>query len=140
MSTHNIPSNIDHDALLSALQVAIPSKRADSFYENGLNAPPTAIVYEDDLTTGEESTFADTVSVVQTEQISKAQIKTYLKQQLTKDTPDNAATIASTVQTYVNANQGVLNAIERIATLYGYDTQTNAGYLRTVYILLGIFG
>lgn len=76
----------------------------------------------------------ETVSV-----LSRDQIRTYLKQQLTTASPDSAGTIKTTIQGYVGSNQQMLNAIDRIATLYGYDTGTNVGYLQSVYILVGIF-
>lgn len=75
----------------------------------------------------------------QLEALTRAGIRQYLRKQLTSASPDTVAEIASTVQGFVGSRQGMINAIDRIAALYGYDIETNAGYLRTVYVLVGIF-
>ena len=67
----------------------------------------------------------------QTEQdalLTKSQIKDYLREQLLSANP-NPATIKTTIQAAVGSNVNISQAIDNMAIMKTYDTNTNLGYI-----------
>lgn len=67
--------------------------------------------------------------------ISRNQIITYIRQQLTNSSPNTAA-IKAQVENYVSQHPKLQTAVANVAALYGYDTATNVGYLRAALIVM----
>ena len=83
------------------------------------------------------SILTDSQQLTEDNRIAKSQIKEYLRTQLLSASP-NPATIKTTIQGAVGANVNVSQAIENMATLKGYDTASNLGYIAACIDLVSI--
>ena len=81
--------------------------------------------------------LTDSQQLSEDNQITKMQIKEYLRSQLLSASP-NPATIKTTIQSAVGANVNVSQAIENMATIKNYDTATNLGYIASCIDLVAI--
>lgn len=67
--------------------------------------------------------------------VSRDQVVTYIRAQLTNPTP-NVAAVKTQVQAYIDTSPKLQTALTNVASLYGYNTGTNAGYLQAALISL----
>lgn len=119
-STHSIPSGIDITEWQAILREAI-AKQPDVRYGNGLDQPPTAIVYEDDLTAGEITTYDALAAQVAVETGAQTQAGAI---------PNWATWDESTALTWHDTNIGgllpVANLAEANTVLANLETENRA--------------
>lgn len=73
----------------------------------------------------------------ETQRITKDGIKKLLATELVKGSPDTAAVYAA-LQTLISGSAPMVNAHQNTANLFGFDTGTQAGYLRAAYLSIAL--
>lgn len=132
----NYPSPVNYELLKKSLTDAGVEAiyRANQFEVTNAIAEATVdailTAHNPDDKTTEQQQEADS-------ELTKSEIKDYLRGQLVNPTP-NLATIKATIQVAIGSNANIQQAITNIATLYGYDTGTDAGYVRSALLVISI--
>lgn len=71
------------------------------------------------------------------QQLTKDDVKALLVAELIKITPNTPAAYAA-LQVIIGGNVRLTNAHQNTANLFGWDTGTQAGYLRAAYLLIAL--
>lgn len=131
----------NHDRLTQEIWAVYPNLFA------GLRNPPlTAVQVDESVSDAQLQAIVDVhnkanLSDYQQQKadsaLAKAQVKDYLRTQLINPTP-NLASIKTTIEGAIGGNANIQQAISNIAALYGYDTGTDAGYVRSALLAISI--
>ena len=71
------------------------------------------------------------------QRLTKEDVKQLLALELVKDTPDTAGAYAA-LQLVIAGNAKLTNAHQNTADLFGFDTNTQGGFLRAAYLLIAL--